>query len=130
MTAYDLAATRASPPLPLFLKEFIHAFVPDILQVLNHTQMVVGSVALIKGFQPATGEVLAFITEPYKSLSNKVAMLFHESTVLAARQATGAVSPLEPFLVKVVLESQVADAQAAIHPARRYQSIFHRSDFA
>jgi hypothetical protein len=31
-------------------------------------------------------------------------MLFHENTVLATRQATGAVSPFEVLLVQVILQ--------------------------
>jgi len=130
MAAYHFAAIRASPLLPLLFKESIDAFVSDVFQVLDHAQVVFGSVTLVEGLESAAGEVLAFMTEPYKSLSNKVAMLFHESTVLAAWQATGAVSPLEPSPVNVVFQSQIAHAHTAVHPARRYQSIFHRSYFA
>jgi len=101
MAAYYSFTIRALPLLLLFFKESIDTFVSDVFQVLNHAQMVFGSVTLIKGFKPAAGEVRAFITETYKSLPNQVAMLFHENTVLAAWQATGAVSPLEPFLVNV-----------------------------
>ena len=102
MAAYYSVTIRALPRLLLFFKEFIDTFVSDVFQVLNHAHMVFSSVTLIKGFKPAAGEVLAFITEPYKSLPNEVAMLFHENTVLAAWHATGAVSLLEPFLVKVI----------------------------
>jgi hypothetical protein len=103
MTAYYSLTVRASPLFPFCFKEFIHTFVSDVFQVLNHAHMVFGSVTLIKGFKPAAGEVPAVITEPYKPLPDQVTMLFHEDTVLATRQATGAVSPLEPFLVQVIL---------------------------
>jgi hypothetical protein len=102
MTAYYSVTIRALPPLLLFFKEFGDTFVSDVFQVLNHAHMVFGSVTLIECIKPAAGEVLAFITEPYKSLSNEVAMLFHENTVLAAWQATGAVSLLESSLVQVM----------------------------
>jgi hypothetical protein len=102
MAAYYSFTISALPLLLLFFKEFIDTFVSDVFQVLNHAQMVFGSVTLIKGFKPAAGEVRAFIAEPYQSLPNEVAILFHENAVLAARYATGAVSPLEPFLVNVI----------------------------
>jgi hypothetical protein len=102
MAAYHFAAIRASPLLPLLFKESIDTFVSDVFQVFDHAQVVFGSVTPVEGLESAAGEVPAFTTEPDKSLSNKVAMLFHESTVLTAWQATGAVSPLEPFPVKVV----------------------------
>jgi hypothetical protein len=103
MAAYYSVTVRASPLFPFFFKEFIHTFVSNVYQVLNHAHVVFGSVTLIKSFKSAAGEVLAFITKPYKSLSNEVAMLFHENTILATRQATGAVSPFESFLVQVIL---------------------------
>jgi len=102
MTAYYAVTIRASPLLLLFFKEFIDTFVSDVFQILNHAHVVFGSVTLIECFKPAAGEVPAFITKPYKSLPNQVAMLFHESTVLAAWHATGAVSLLESFLVQVI----------------------------
>ena len=120
MAAYYTVTVRASPLFPFFFKKFIHTFVSDVYKVLNHAHVVFSSVTLVKGFKPATGEVLAFITKPYKSLSNEVAMLFHENTVLATWQATGAVSPFEPFLVQVILQRQITDAHPAIHPARGY----------
>ena len=104
MAAYYTVTVRASPLFPFFFKEFIHTFVSDVFQVLNHAHVVFGSVTLIKCFKSVAGEVLAFITKPYKSLSNEVAMLFHENTVLATRQATGAVSPFEALLVQVILQ--------------------------
>ena len=102
MTAYYSVTIRALPLLLLFFKEFIDTFVSDVFQVLNHAHMVFGSVTLIKCFKPVAGEVLAFITEPHKSLPDEVAMMFHENTVLAAWQATGAVSLLESFLVQII----------------------------
>jgi len=102
MAAYYFATIRASPLLLLFFKEFIDTFVSDVFQVINHTHMVFSSVTLIEVFKPAAGEVPAFITKPYKSLPNQVAMLFHENTVLAAWHATGTVSLLESFLVQVI----------------------------
>ena len=103
MTAYYSTTIRASPLLPLFFKEFIDAFVSDVFQVFNHAHVVFGSVTLIESFKSAAGEILAFITEPYKSSPNQVAMFSHENTVLAAWQATGTVSLLESFLVQVIL---------------------------
>jgi hypothetical protein len=85
MAAYYSVTVRASPLFPFFFKEFIHTFVSDVFQVLNHAHVVFGSVTLIKRFKSAAGEVTAFITKPYKSLSNEVAMLFHENTILATR---------------------------------------------
>ena len=104
MAAYYAVTVRASPLFPFFFKEFIHTFVSDVFQVLNHAHVVFGSVTLIKHFKSVAGEVLAFMTKPYKSLSNEVAMLFHENTVLATRKATGAVSSFEALLVQVILQ--------------------------
>jgi hypothetical protein len=103
MAAYHFAAIRASPLLPLLFKESIDTFVSDVFQVLDHAQVVFGSVTFVEGLKSAAGEILAFIAEPYQPFPNQVAMPFHESTVLATWQATGAVSPLEPFLVQVIL---------------------------
>jgi hypothetical protein len=81
MTAYYSTTLRASPLLLLFFKEFIDTFFSDVFQVLNHAHMVFGSVTLIKGFKPVAGEVLAFITKPYKSFPNQFAMPSYENTV-------------------------------------------------
>ena len=102
MAAYYSVTIRASPLFLFFLKEFINTFVSDVFQVFNHAHMVFGSVTLIECFEPAAGEILAFITEPYQSFPNQAAMVTHENAVLATWQATGAVSPLEPFLVQVM----------------------------
>ena len=102
MAAYYITAIGASPLLPLSFKEFVDTLVPDVFQVLNHTHMVFGAVPFIESFQPSAGKALALITEPYQSFPDQVAMLSHEDAVLATRHTTGAVSPLEPFPVKVV----------------------------
>jgi len=104
MAAYYTVTVRASPLFTFFFKEFIHTFVSDVFQVLNHAHVIFGSVTLIKCFKSVAGEVLAFITKPYKSLSNEVAMLFHENTVLATQKTTGAASPFEALLVQVILQ--------------------------
>ena len=117
MAAYYSATIRTSPLLLFFFKESIDTFVPDVFQVLNHAQVIFGAVAFIESFEPAAGEVLAFVTKPHKPFPNQVAILAHENTVLAAWQATGAVSLLESVLVKVIFQSQIADAHAAVHPA-------------
>ena len=102
MAAYYFAAIRASPLLPLFFKESINTFVSDVFQVLNHTHVVFGAVTFIESFEPAAGEIPAFIAEPYQSFAKQVATPFHKNTVLPTWQATGAVSPLESFLVNVI----------------------------
>jgi hypothetical protein len=102
MTAYYSATIETPPLLFFFFKELVDTFVPDVFQVLNHAQVIFGAVAFIESFEPAAGEVLAFIAEPHKPIPDQVAMLFHKNTALATWQATGAVSPLEPFLVDVV----------------------------
>ena len=109
MAAYYSVAMRTLPLLLLFLEEFINTFASDVFQVLNHAHVVFGSVAPIKGFKPATGEVRAFITEPYKPFPDQVAMLAHENTILAARQTPRAISPIEPLLVQVNLHGEVTD---------------------
>ena len=102
MAAYYVAATRASPLLPLLLKEFIRTFVSDVFQVLNHTHVVFGAVTFVESPEPAAGEVPALIAEPYQPFTDQITMLSHENAILATRQATGTVSPLEPFLVNVM----------------------------
>jgi hypothetical protein len=99
VAAYYSATIGTLPLLLLFLEEFINTFISDMLQVLDHTHMVFSSVTLVEGLKPAAGEALTFIAETHKSLPNEVAMMSHKSAVLAAWYATGAVSPLEPFLV-------------------------------
>ena len=120
MTAYYSVTIRALPLLPLFFKEFVHPFVSDVFQVLNHAHVVSSSVTFIEGFQPAAWEVLAFITEPYQSFPNQVTMMSHENTILAPWQTTGAVCPPESFLVQVNLHGEVTDTYSAVHPARGY----------
>jgi len=127
MTAYHPTTIRASPLLVFFFKEFIDPLVSDVIQVLNHAHVVFGPVTLIEGFQPAAGEVPAFITEPYKSFPNQVAVPAHEYTVSAARQASCAVFPLETFLVQVDFHRQVADTNSAIHPAGGNEIFIHGS---
>ena len=125
MTADYSVTIRALPLLMFFFKEFINAFVSNVFQVLNHAHVVFGSVTLVEGFKPATGEVLAFITKPYKSFPNQVTIFFHENTVLATWQATGTVSLLESFLVQIISKRQVVDAHAAIHSARSDEFFVH-----
>jgi hypothetical protein len=125
MAAYHSAAIGASPLLPLLFKEFVHPFVSDVLQVVNHTHVVFGAVTFIQNIEPAAGKVPAFVTEPDKPFPKQVAIPFHEGAVFAAPQTPGAVTLPEPFLVQVALHRQVADAHAAIHTARRYQVCVH-----
>jgi hypothetical protein len=70
VAAYHFAATRASPLLPLFLKESIDTFVSDVFQVLDHAQVIFGSITLVQGPKSAAGEILAFIAEPYQPFPN------------------------------------------------------------
>jgi hypothetical protein len=53
--------------------------------------MVPGAVSLIESIQPAAGECFAFKAEPDESFPEQITPLFQEGTVLAARQAAGAV---------------------------------------
>ena len=63
MAAYYPATFRAAPLCFFLFQELLDAMLFDELKVLYHTQMVFGAIAFIEVFQPATGEILAFVAE-------------------------------------------------------------------
>jgi hypothetical protein len=87
--------------------------------------MVFGTVSFIEGFQPSARKISTLITKPDKSLPQQIALFFHEGTVLAARQAPGAISPPKPFLFQFVPHRQVAYTYSAVHTARGNKVFFH-----
>jgi hypothetical protein len=72
--------------------------------------MVLGAVALIKGFQPFAGIVFALKTKPDKPFTQQIALVFHKETILAPRYAARAVCPVKSMLIQVDLHTQVTDA--------------------
>jgi hypothetical protein len=70
MTAYYSTTIRAAPLCGFLFQEPLYAMFFYEFEVLYHAHVVFSLVTLIKGFQPAAGEVLAFITEPYKPFPN------------------------------------------------------------
>lgn len=72
-------------------------------EVLYHAHVVFGAVAFVKGLQPTAGELLAFITKPYKAVPQSVTLLLHKSTFFAAWQTTRAILLPKSLLLQVVL---------------------------
>jgi hypothetical protein len=110
MTADNPAALRAAPLLPLLCQEFLHALFLDLFEVFYHTHMVFAAVALIQGFQTPAGIIPAFKAKLHPSFPQQFAVLFHEDTILAARQAAGAVRLFESLFLQVVFQGQIIDA--------------------
>lgn len=124
--AADYPATLRAAPLRRFpFQEPPDAILFDKFEVLYHAHMVIDAVALIEGLKAATGEIPAIIAEPHEAFPQQPALLFHEGTVLAARQAAGAVCLPKALLFQVVFHGQVAGADSAVHPARGNQFFFH-----
>lgn len=125
VTTDYVSAIRASPLFCLLCQKASDAMLFYEFEILYHAHMVESTVALIESLEPAARETRAIIAEPHQSVTQQSALLFHECTVLATRQAAGTISPMKSFLFKVVLHRQVADAHAAIHPAGSNQFFMH-----
>jgi hypothetical protein len=110
MTADGLAAFRAAPLCLFLVHEHLNAMLFDEIQVFQHAHMVLGTVALIEGFEPGAGIIIALKTKSDETIPYQIARVFHEHAMFTARQATGAVLPVEPLFLQIILHRQVADA--------------------
>jgi hypothetical protein len=120
MTTNCAPTARASPPLRLRLKKFLHPLLLDELQVLNHTHLVPCLVASVESFQCMAGKVSAFKAENYFTFQQFGAAFFDEGALLVSGAATCAGGYTESFGVYVVLESLIACAESTVHAARRH----------
>jgi hypothetical protein len=82
----------------------------DELKVLYHAQVISVSVTPIQVFQPAAGEVPAFITEPHQPFPDKIAVFSHENAMLSPRPAAGATGLPEALFIEVLFVCLIADA--------------------
>ncbi len=102
MAAYHSATFRAAPLCLFLFQELLDAMLFDEFKVLYHTHMVFCTISFIEVFQPATGEILAFIAETQKSFPQQVTLACHKGTVLAAWQTAVAVLSRKSLLLEVI----------------------------
>jgi hypothetical protein len=109
MAAYYPAALWTTPFRTFLIQKFFDSVFPDELEVFYHAQVIFSTIALIEGFQAFTGEVLTLIAEPDQSIAEQFAVFFHEEAVLTTRDATFAISPLEPVFVQSFFLRHITD---------------------
>ena len=125
MTANYLSAFRAFPLFSFVFQKAINAVLFDKYQVLYHTHMIKSTVPLIECFKATAWKIITLIAEADKPFTEQVALIAHESAVLAAWSATGTVRLMKTFLLQVVLHCQVVGAYTAVHPARSDKFFTH-----
>ena len=125
MTAYYLTTFMTVPLDGFLVKELIHAVFPYKFEVLYHAHVVFSSVTLIECFKPATGKILAFITETHKPFPQHVAVICHKGTVFTTWQTARTVFLRKPLVLQVIFHRQITDANTTIHSTRRNKCFFH-----
>jgi len=110
MAADCVAALRAPPSGFLVLQEPVDAMLLDVLEVSHHAHVVLGPIALVERLQPPARKALTLVTEAYESFGDNLTVVRHVQAVLAARQATWAVSIAKPLLFEVILHCLVVGA--------------------
>lgn len=124
MTTDRPSAGRTAPFFLLSAKKLVHPVFADRIQILDHTHMVFVAVALIERLQSLAGIVFAFDAEADQAFADLLTAIGHMQAVLAARDTSGAIGPMEALLIDVQLPRLKSDTQPAIHPARGDQILF------
>ena len=121
VNANDASASGAPILRLLRLEEGLDSASSDLLQVLNHTHLVVLAIAFIKTLQPVAGENAAFEAEFYSLVQKGRTFTLNEGAFLVAGTTAGAVGRLAFLLGDAVRPGQVATANAAVHSTRGNQ---------
>jgi hypothetical protein len=114
-------AIRTFPSLSVLLKKSSDSVLLDELEVLDHTHPEVSPVASVNVKQRVAWEVLAFVTVLDPVISQQIASLLEECTLLVPWPATGAVRHSDSLAFDIMFESKVSAAYRAVHAARSYQ---------
>jgi hypothetical protein len=125
MTTDVFSTLGTAPFVRLSLQKGLHSLPLDNPEVLQHTNVILSSVALIEGLESFTGKDVAFGAKPHQTLTHTFTVVLHVRTVLTAGQAARAVCFVKALLVNVVLTSEVTNAQRTVHPARGDKVFFH-----
>jgi len=118
---------RATPLLFLLAHKFFRPVFADRIQIRDHTHMVFTTIALVERLQSLAGIVFAFDAEADQAFADLLTAIGHMQAVLAARDTSGAIGPMEALLIDVQLPRLKSDTQPAIHPARGDQILFVHS---
>ena len=118
MARYYPAAPGAFPFVLFLFKEFLDAILFDKFEVVDHTHPVMSSVAFIDMAEPLAGKIIALVTVFNLAISEQIASLFEEGTVLISWPATGTVRHSDSLASYVMFESKVSAAYRAVHSAR------------
>ena len=125
MARYYPTAPGAFPSGLFLFKEFLDAILFDKFEVVDHTHPVMSSVAFIDMAEPLAGKIIALITVFNLAISEQIASLFEEGTVLISWPATGTVRHSDSLASYVMFKSKVSAAYSAVHSARSDQFLVH-----
>jgi hypothetical protein len=130
VNANDASASGAPIFCLLRLEEGLDSTSSDLLQVFDHTHLVILAVAFIKTLQPVAWEVAAFEAELYCMVQKGRTFTLNEGAFLVTGTTAGAVGCLASLFGDTVRPGQVATADAAVHSARSNQSPIHAVSYA
>jgi hypothetical protein len=125
VNANDASASGAPILRLLRLEEGFDSASSDLLQVLDHTHLVVLAVAFIKTLQPVAWEITAFEAEFHCMVQKGRTFALNEGTFLVTGTTASAVEYLASLFTVTVRPGQVATADAAVHSTRSNQSLIH-----
>jgi hypothetical protein len=121
VNANDASASGAPILRLLRLEEGLDSTSSDLLQVFDHTHLVILAVAFIKTLQPVAWEVAAFEAELYCMVQKGRTFTLNEGAFLVTGTTAGAVGRLAFLLGDAARPGQVATANAAVHSTRGNQ---------
>jgi hypothetical protein len=116
--ADDSTTPRAFIFLPLVFEEGIYPALFNLVKVVNHTHVIVLSVAFIYASQTVAGEIITFKTKGNLFIGQLLAAAFKKGALFISRAASSTMSYFASLPGKIPGKSEVSTADAAIHAAR------------
>jgi hypothetical protein len=130
MAANRLSAPGTAPFFRFLYEELLDTMVPQILQILDRTQVEIFSITLIQMVQSGAGKILAFITVLDFPVGEPLTILFQVGAFPVPGPAPGAVSHIDSLAPNIIFASQIPAAHSTVYPAGGYQLIFHLANLA
>jgi hypothetical protein len=115
--ADDSTTPRAFIFLPLVFEEGIYPALLNLFEVVNHTHVVVLSIAFIYASQTIAGEIIAFKSKGNSVIGQLLAVAFKKGALFISRAASSTMNYFASLSRKIPGISEVSTADAAIHAA-------------
>jgi hypothetical protein len=121
----DPAAVRALPFLRLSLKKSTGTTFPEEFKILEHTHMVIFSIAFINAGQIPAGEISTLVAVFHPVADEQFAPLFKEGAFLISRSAASTVRYSDTPSFSIMFEGKVRNAYPAVHTTWGNQFLVH-----